>query len=155
MWTAEEVYAMWKNEPKKVHILVSHGSNTFSSVMRRWQRNIPLLDEKHEWNPDTKQFVVESTLISSPKRNVSSSLPKLSWSCAGPGPQRNSSQRSCKIWFCERLQYHRWHGRGYCGRSKKQTPRKEDEERLEKLRIPCTHEVNPVADLFTGCQKVR
>ncbi len=42
--TAEEAYAMWKNEPKKVHIL---------------DVRTPVLYVKHEWNPETRQFVIE------------------------------------------------------------------------------------------------
>jgi rhodanese-related sulfurtransferase len=58
--TAQEAYAMWKNEPKKVHILDVRTPEEYVFVGHaEMARNIPLLYVKHEWNPDTKQFVVE------------------------------------------------------------------------------------------------
>ena len=58
--TAEEAYAMWKNEPKKVHILDVRTPEEYVFVGHaEMARNIPLLYVKHEWNPETKQFVVE------------------------------------------------------------------------------------------------
>jgi rhodanese-related sulfurtransferase len=58
--TAEEAYAMWKNEPKKVHILDVRTPEEYVFVGHaEMARNIPLLYVKHEWNPETRQFVVE------------------------------------------------------------------------------------------------
>jgi len=58
--TAEEAYAMWKNEQKKVHILDVRTPEEYVFVGHaEMARNIPLLYVKHEWNPENKQFVVE------------------------------------------------------------------------------------------------
>ena len=58
--TAEEAYEMWKNEPKKVHILDVRTPEEYVFVGHaEMARNIPLLFVKHEWNPETRQFVVE------------------------------------------------------------------------------------------------
>ena len=58
--TAEEAYAMWKNEPGMVHILDVRTPEEYVFVGHaEMARNIPLLFVKHEWNPETSQFVVE------------------------------------------------------------------------------------------------
>jgi rhodanese-related sulfurtransferase len=58
--TSEEAYAMWKNEPGMVHILDVRTPEEYVFVGHaEMARNIPLLFVKHEWNPETSQFVVE------------------------------------------------------------------------------------------------
>ncbi len=57
---AEEAYVMWKNEPKKVHILDVRTPEEYVFVGHaEMARNIPLLYVKHEWSPENRQFVVE------------------------------------------------------------------------------------------------
>jgi rhodanese-related sulfurtransferase len=58
--TAEEAYQMWKSKPGNVHILDVRTPEEYVFVGHaEMARNIPLLFVKHEWNPETRQFVVE------------------------------------------------------------------------------------------------
>jgi rhodanese-related sulfurtransferase len=51
---------MWKTSPKQVHILDVRTPEEYVFVGHaEMARNIPLLYVKHEWNPETSQFVVE------------------------------------------------------------------------------------------------
>ena len=134
--TAEEAYRMWKSEPDKVHILDVRTPEEYVFVGHaEMARNIPLLFVKHEWNAEIKEFVVEPNpdFIAEAKRQFKPTDALLVM--CGPGavvPERSTHLQSR---VCERLQYHRWHGRGQGRRSQEQTPRKAVEERLEELRI--------------------
>jgi len=58
--TAEEAYQMWKSMPANVHILDVRTPEEYVFVGHaEMARNIPVLFVKHEWNPETRQFVVE------------------------------------------------------------------------------------------------
>ena len=58
--TAQEAYEMWKTSPRKVCILDVRTPEEYVFVGHaEMARNIPLLFVKHEWNAETKQFVVE------------------------------------------------------------------------------------------------
>jgi rhodanese-related sulfurtransferase len=58
--TAQEAYEMWKTRPEEVHILDVRTPEEYVFVGHAdMARNIPLLFVKHEWNAETKQFVVE------------------------------------------------------------------------------------------------
>ena len=58
--TAEEAYKMWKTGPERVHIIDVRTPEEYVFVGHaEMARNIPLLFVKHEWNAETKQFVVE------------------------------------------------------------------------------------------------
>ena len=117
--TAQEAFEMWKASPKQVHIIDVRTPEEYVFVGHaEMARNIPLLFVKHEWNAETNQFVVEPNpdFITEAKRRFRPDDTILVM-CRSGGPQCDGSQRSCKSWFCERLQYHRWHGRGHGGRS--------------------------------------
>jgi rhodanese-related sulfurtransferase len=58
--TAKEAYMMWKKEPERVYIIDVRTPEEYVFVGHaEMARNIPLLFVKHEWNTNTKQFVVE------------------------------------------------------------------------------------------------
>jgi rhodanese-related sulfurtransferase len=58
--TAEEAYEMWRADPERVHIIDVRTPEEYVFVGHaEMARNIPLLFVKHEWNDETKQFVVE------------------------------------------------------------------------------------------------
>ena len=112
--TAEDAYKMWKSKPEKVHILDVRTPEEYVFVGHaEMARNVPLLFVKHEWNPETRQFVVEPNpdFIAEAKRQFKPTDTILVM-CRFRGPQCDGCKCSCKSWFCERLQYHRWHGRG-------------------------------------------
>jgi len=59
--TAKEAYMMWKKEPERVHIIDVRTPEEYVFVGHaEMARNIPLLFVKHEWNTNTKQFIVEA-----------------------------------------------------------------------------------------------
>jgi rhodanese-related sulfurtransferase len=58
--TAEKAYEMWRADPERVHIIDVRTPEEYVFVGHaEMARNIPLLFVKHEWNAETKEFVVE------------------------------------------------------------------------------------------------
>jgi rhodanese-related sulfurtransferase len=58
--TAQEAYEMWKTRPEEVHILDVRTPEEYVFIGHaEMARNIPVLFVKHEWNTETRQFVVE------------------------------------------------------------------------------------------------